>query len=180
MTTTAHGGGVSDKEAARLQQLLKQLADKANTGDRKALADLRAFMDDHPEVEEHVGDLAKHAEAHWISLLTGDDCLTREAVTRHLAHLKANLGRARASPVEKLVIDLVAITYLAERQAEIAAASAERSSIDQAAFRLKRAESAQRRFLNSLKMLSQMRALLPQGQTPGEGPRLYDPARKAV
>ena len=55
-----------------------------------------------------------------------------------------------------------------------------------AAFRLKRAESTQKRYLASLKLLTQLRALLPHGlapdgkPAPDEGLRLYDPARKTA
>jgi hypothetical protein len=46
--------------------------------------------------------------------------------------------------------DLFAVNYPAERQAEIAAAAPDDKSLDQAAFRLKRAESKQRRYLHAL------------------------------
>ena len=75
-------------------------------------------------------------------------------------------------------MDLVAVNYPVERRAEIAAATPGNSSPDQAAFRLGRAESTQRRYLVSLEMLSHLRALLPQGIAPGEGLRIYDPDRQ--
>jgi hypothetical protein len=179
MSTTESGGGVAGAgEAAELRQRLALLARKANEGDRQALADLRLFLDGHPEVEAHVGDLARLAEAAWVELLVGKDALTGEAVKRQLTQLKDGLAGSRPSAVEKLVVDLVAVNYLAERQAEIAAAAPDNKSLDQAAFRLKRAESTQRRYLNSLKMLSHLRALIPQGLVPEDGPRLFDPDRK--
>ena len=181
MSTTESGGGaVGVEEAGKLRQRLELLTRKANAGDQQALAALRRFLDEHPEVEEHVGDLARLAEATWVELLVGKDALSGEAVKRQLSQLKDGLAGSRPSAVEKLVVDLVAVNYLAEKQAEIAAAAPGNTSLDQAAFRLKRAESTQRRYLNSLKMLSHLRALMPQGLVPEDGPRLYDPDRKTA
>lgn len=186
MSTTEGGGVVAGGKASQLRQRLEALTKQANTGDQQALAELRTFLDDHPEVEEHVGDLARLAEAHWVELLVGTNALTREAVQRQLGQLKEGLAGSRPSTVEKLVVDLVAVNYLAERHAEITAAASGNSTLELAAFKLKRAESAQRRYLASLKMLTQLRALMPQGlapddqQPPGEGLRLYDPERQSA
>jgi hypothetical protein len=178
MSTTEGGGGAADVDRAnKLRQRLEVLTQKANAGDQQALASLREFLDEHPEIEEHVGDLAALAETSWIELLVGNNALHREAVKRQLFQLKDSLTGSHSSTLEKLVVDLVAVNYLAERQAEIAAAALGTSSLGQAAFRLKRAESTQRRYLNSLKMLSHLRSILPQGIAPGEGLRLHDPDR---
>lgn len=186
MTTKDSGGVAAGGKADQLRQQLEFLTQKANSGDQKALTELRQFLDEHPEVEEHVGDLARLAEAHWVDLLVGTDSLTREAVKRQLAQLKEGLTGQRPSPVEKLVVDLVAVNFLAERHAEITAAASGNSTLEQAAFKLKRAESAQRRYLASLKMLTHLRALMPQGlapddqQGPDGGIRLYDPERQSA
>jgi hypothetical protein len=182
MSTT----GAGDAGAEGLRKRLELLTEKANAGDRQALADLRAFLDERPEIEGHVGDLARLAEAHWIETVTAGDALASEAVKRRMAQLKADLAGKNPSTVEKLVADLVVVNYVAERHAEIAAADPSTKSLDQAAFRLKRAESTQRRYLASLKMLAQLRALLPHGLAPDGRPTedgglcLYDPGRKTA
>jgi hypothetical protein len=180
MTTTDNGAAAANaEEAAKLGQRLNELTEKANSGNRQALEELRQFLDAHPEIEQHMGDLAKLAESSWIELLMGRDVLSQESVKRQLAKLKENLAGTHSSTLEQLIVELVAINYLAERQAEIAAAAPGITSLNLAAFHLKRAESTQRRYLNSLKMLSHLRALLPQGLAPeGEELRLYDPKQK--
>lgn len=60
---------------------------KANEGDPKALAKLRTFLDENPQVWQHVGDLARTAEKAWITLIAngsspggrGDAAATRPA-----------------------------------------------------------------------------------------------------
>jgi hypothetical protein len=178
MPTKGNGGGAAEG----LRKRLEQLTQRANAGDRQALADLRAFLDEHPEVEEHIGDLARLAERHWIAALAGDDALLGETVKRRIVHLKEALAGPNPSEVERLVVGLVAVNHLAERHA----ADPSTKSIEQAAFRLKRAESAQRRYLASIKMLAQMRAILPHGlapegnPTPGGGLRIYDAGAEAA
>ena len=173
-------GGSGGDEAALLRQRLDELNKRANAGDGQALAELRRFLDEHPEVEGHVWQLARVAEDHWVELLVGGDALGREAVRRAMTKLKAGLAGPSPTAMEALVVDLVAVNHLAERHAEIAAASPGPASVEVAALRLRRAESAQRRYLASLKMLATLRARLPLGLAPGGGPRLYDPGKEAA
>ena len=49
------------------------------------------------------------------------------------------------------------------------------ASLDQAAFRLKRAEPAQRRHLTAVKTLATLRTLMPQGLVPARPLRVHDP-----
>jgi hypothetical protein len=122
--------------------------------------------------------LARLAEAAWIEHVVGKDALVGEAVKRRLTELKSNLSGERPTTLETLVVDLVAVNFLAERQAEISSA-ADTPSLQEAAFRLKRAESTQRRYLASLKLLANLRALLPQGLEPEGTLRIFDPRESA-
>jgi hypothetical protein len=62
--------------------------------------------------------------------------------------------------------------------AEIQAASPSSASLEQAAFRLKRAESSQKRLLVATKTLATLRALVPAGLVPARPVSLYDPESK--
>jgi hypothetical protein len=79
--------------------------------------------------------------------------------------------------LEKLLVDEIGLCYLAQRQAQIAA-SATGGSVVQAAFRLRRAESAQKRYLASMKTLANLRALVPAGLVPQNGLRIHPESRK--
>src|ERR1019366_9278853 len=65
--------------------------------------------------------------------------------------------------LETMLVDLVATTWLAAQHGEAIAASPEGGSLQQASLRLRRAESSQRRFLNAVRTLTMVRALLPRG-----------------
>jgi hypothetical protein len=73
---------------------------------------------------------------------------------------------------------LVGVAWLGVHLAEIQAASPAGASLGQAAFRLKRAESSQKRLLAATKTLATLRALVPQGLVPARPVSLYDPESK--
>src|SRR5262249_700087 len=70
--------------------------------------------------------------------------------------------------------DQIAITWLAALHGEIQAASPGAGSLQQAAFRLKRAESSLRRHVTAVRTLATLRALFPAGLAPTHPPRLFD------
>jgi hypothetical protein len=142
---------------------LRVLVDQANRGEKQALSRLRWVLDRHPEIWQTLGDLGKVAEAAWTELLVKDDVLSRESVRRYLSQLKAELIDTQPTPLGKLLVDEIGVCYLVMQHAEITAASPSTGSLAQAAFRLKRAESAQRRFLAALKTMAALRALFPAG-----------------
>jgi hypothetical protein len=177
------GPGVRREEVAQsgspaeLTARLHGVAARANAGDRTALAELRRMLDAHPEIWRHVGDLSALAERAWIELITGADNLTVESLKRQVARLKEELNGAHATPTERLLVDQVVVSWLAVNHAQMAAAQ-DGGSIEQAALRLRRADSAQRRYLGAMKLLTQLRALMPAGLAPLDAPKLHDPRRK--
>jgi hypothetical protein len=170
--------GPAKPDLASLTTRLKELVARANTGDRESLEALRLFLDDHPEIQETVGDLTRTAEASWLDLLVSDDTLGRESVRRQLEKLKSDLAGTHAAGLEKLLVDEIGVCFLANRHAEIMAAGPAGGSLAQAAFRLRRADSAQRRFLSSIKTLATLRALAPEGMVPLNPLRIYPEERK--
>jgi hypothetical protein len=146
--------------------------DRANRGDKAALADLRGFLDAHPEVWQTCGDLGKCAERAWLELFS-QQALGRESIRRHIEQLRADLAGLSPTPVEELLVNRVVASYLAVHHADLAAARPDPSSPAQVAIRLKRCESAQRRYLGALRMLALLRATLPRGLVPVSSVRLY-------
>jgi hypothetical protein len=151
---------------------LKALVDKANGGDRAALADLRRFLDGHPEVWQICGDLGRCAERAWLELLAAG-ALGTESVARHVEQLRADLAGPSATPIERLLVDRAVVCYLSLHHAELVSARSGPSPPAQVAIRLKRCESAQRRYLGALRMLALLRATLPRGLVPVSSVRLY-------
>jgi hypothetical protein len=167
-----------DKVAPDYRQLFLELIHRANQGERLAIDRLKKFLDMNPGIWSRAGDLTAVAERAWIELLVGEDAFKSESVERRLAQLKDELKGPSPTPLEALLVDLVAASWLAVRHADIGAAGPAGDSLDQAAFRLKRAESAQRRHLAAVKTLATLRALVPQGLVPAQPFRLHDPDRE--
>lgn len=160
--------------------LFKQLIARANAGEHEAIVRLRRFLDLNPQIWQEAGNLTAVAERAWIELIAGgEDVFRTDSIKRRLEDLKAELKGPHPTQLESLLIDQIAVTWLGSQHAEIMAASAATGSLDQAAFKLKRAESSQRRHLSAIKMLGTLRSFMPQALLPSNaGVRLFDPQRE--
>ena len=139
-----------------------ELARRAGGGDKDSRARLREILDHNPELWKAAGDAGAFAVREWVELVAGGNALAAESIPRKLAELKASLAGPSAAPLERLLIDYVGVTWLAAQHGEMGAAQAG-GSLEQARLRLRRAESAQRRFAGAVKTLAMVRALLPKG-----------------
>jgi hypothetical protein len=132
---------------------------RASDGNETCLAGLRRLLDARPEVWQVAGDTTRLAERAWTHLISNGNALAAESIPRHLKRLKDSLAGPHPSAVEKLLIDMIGVRYLAAQFAECAAAEVG-GTLEQARFRLRRAESAQKRLTSSLKMLTLVRSLM--------------------
>jgi hypothetical protein len=112
-----------------------------------------------------VGDVSRLAERAWVDLLSSNSLLAAESISRYLRQLKAELAGPNPTPTEHMLIDMVGVRFLAAQHAEYTAAQ-QGGSLEQARFRIRRAESAQKRFASSLKMLILVRTLAPRSLFP--------------
>jgi hypothetical protein len=157
---------------------LRTLVQQAQGGDPAVLPRIRQILDDHPEVWQHLGDLSTLAERAWISVLAGDNPLAVEAMKRTVAEMKADLAGEQPSRLERMLVDQVIACWMETKVLECSSADPVRGSLDQANFRLKRLESAPKRYLNAVKMLTDLRTLLPAGLSPSGAIKLYEPEPK--
>jgi hypothetical protein len=164
-----------ETEPKALIAQLKELAQKANNGDYDALNELRQLCVEHPEILNHIADLAKLAEAVWIDLATHADVLLKENATREVAKLKLELCGKQPTAMERLLVDDVVLCYVALRHAELLAAQTSPTSVSVARLRLQRLESAQRRFQTACKTLAAMRTFLSRGMVPLDSIRVFSP-----
>jgi hypothetical protein len=155
-------------EEPPVKRELQDLVARAKQGDATALPRLRALLDAHPEVWQTVGNLARYVEAAWIDLVAGDDPLFRESMKRQAGALREALSGPHATKSEALLVDLVVNNWLGVQQAEYSQATQTGGggSIMQANHRLRRSESAQRKFLMAMRMLTTLRAAVPEGLAP--------------
>ena len=150
-------------------QTFANLVRNASAGDLASLTELRRTLDTQPEIWERAGNIALLAERAWIDAVSEGNKFLEESVHRRLDTLKAEIAGSGPTPIEKILIDLIGVTWLASFHAESAAAQPD-GSAQQAAIRSRRAESAQRRFLRAIKMLTTLRALVPRGLMPIASP----------
>lgn len=140
---------------------LNAIVGKANGGDQHALAKLREFLDQNPQVWQHIGDLSRAAEKAWITVIANGNTLAAEAIRRQLAELKSELMEDSSTVVERMLVDTVVATWLELHYLRSVDADTRNRSVTQGSLLLKRLESAQRRHANALKQLTQIRKLLP-------------------
>jgi len=140
---------------------LGRILEAARRGDPASLPALRFLLDQHPEVWRYAGDLAAHAERAWVELAAGPDLLAREALTRQLAALKAEFAGPAPTPLERLLAERIAATWLQVNYADAVAAQTRDVSVKQAELALERQDRAHRRHLAAVAALATVRRLLP-------------------
>jgi hypothetical protein len=148
-------------------EFVRELVRRGQNGDASALPLLRHLLDADPELWRRHGDLARHAEDAWLTLIAGEDLLLRESISRKLMELKADLLSWGASSVERLLVERVTATWLQASYADATYAQI-RASEASAAVRkelMQRQESAQRRYLAALQQLVLVRKLLGLGES---------------
>src|SRR5262249_34909262 len=157
---------------------LRGLVQKAKAGDVSVLPRMRAILDGHPEISEMIGDLEKVVVRSWAELLGGDDPLSVEAVRRKAEQLRAELEGEAPTPLERLLVARVLAAWLEMSHAQLKVSDPGASTLGQAGFSLRRAESAQKRYLAVINTLATVRQLLPRGLLPVNHLRLHDPDKQ--
>jgi hypothetical protein len=133
---------------------------------RAELAEVRSWLRGLREARREVGRLR-------IDALVGGHVLGEESVRRHIQQLKADLLGPHPTRVEQILVEDIAVCYLAARHSELAAAQPGNQSLGQAALRIRRCHSAQRRLQRALKNLVLLRAKAPEGLAPLNDLRLH-------
>src|SRR4051812_47849489 len=99
-------------ETAAHREELEVLLDRARSGDASDLPQLREALDANPGIWEAYGDLGRQAEEIQIQLVAGTNVLMHERLMRKLEALKEELLEAGASPLEELLVQRVAATWI--------------------------------------------------------------------
>ena len=140
---------------------LQQLVERARQGDRTVLPELRKALDENPDIWQAAGDLAKHAEATWVRLISKDDLLIHESIQRELDRRRQELAGEDPTPLEKQLVDRIIACWLALQHAELMAASMAEHTLPQREHYLKRLDAAERRHTAAVSQLTKVRELLP-------------------
>src|SRR5690606_18012043 len=145
---------------------LRALVNRAQAGDPAALPRIRQTLDQHPEVWQHLGDLSALAERAWIGVLAADNPLGVEAMKRTVEEMRAELAGEHPTRLERMIVDQIIVCWMEVQYLEVVAAEAGRRSFEQTGPRLRRLDSAQKRYLKAVKALAELRTLLPSTPAP--------------
>jgi hypothetical protein len=136
---------------------------KANRKDatKADLAELRKALDAHPDAWRILGDLAQLAMDSVVDYFykpMGEDAEAhRESARRATGAIKRDLGYKTASPLEKLLIEQVAVCWLRAYIAEIYVTIARAG--DSLEYWNRQLSAAQRRYLRAIETLARVRRL---------------------
>lgn len=153
---------VTAQEGERISELRRLVALGA-TGDTDVLPEIRRLLDQHPEIVNHFGDVAKVATELWLSLYDGHGSLVTEATRRKMLLWRVSVAGPVPTPLESLLIDQIVVHWLQTYATEALYAQAIAANASAAILREKRQQiDASRRWLaDSLRQLAQLRELLP-------------------
>ena len=137
-----------------------ELRERANQGDPKARAQLKRWLDDHPDVWHEIGNLARHAQMEFIRLVTKGDFLFGEAIRRRADELRRELQGPFPTPLEILVVERIIAAQMQVQHVEGQIALSD-GDIPGAKFWLHRQLQANRLLHAATKSLLLIRELLP-------------------
>ena len=144
------------------RERLSALTDKAQKGDRKALAEASAMLTEH-RLWHVVGDLGRYAQDAWLDAATGDNPLSRRALEEQLRELRGNLRETGDSPLERVLIDRLVACWLQANYADWQHGTLLKKgsySFAEGKYDQERQDRAHRRLLQAAKRLATVRRLL--------------------
>jgi hypothetical protein len=142
-----------------LTEEIRRLLDRAQQGDA-VLPQLRELLDNRPELWRRLGDLVSHVEEALLDLAAGKSLLAKESIRRRMDELRAELSVPPPTPVEKLLIDRVVVTWAQCHLADLDELQKMRSGKSPGSDAQRRASAAQNRYLAAVKQLTVVRKLI--------------------
>jgi hypothetical protein len=151
---------------AEEQERLHTLLEKAQQGDRSVVDALKVALDQHPAIWHRCGDLAAQALSAWVNLTAGENQLVKESLQRKVEAMHLEIGGAAPSPLEKLLVERIVISWVQVGQADAAVAQARSSNLEVHRVLVQRQGCAQRRLLEGVRQLANLRKLLRPALSP--------------
>jgi hypothetical protein len=131
---------------------------KAEKGDKVALGEVRRWLANPGIADILSGNPAREALRVLIEQYTSSPVI-REAVTRKLDEMRAELSGPSPTPLESLLVERVVATWLYLHRVEVAFGSASDYTLRQGEYHQKVITAAQKRHLAAIKGLSEVRRL---------------------
>ena len=156
------------KETSTAQELvtisLSGLVSRANGGDLAALARLREYLVENPDMWQKLGDLAWHRHENLLRTIggTGDQAaLLSESVRLKADELRTSLLPRYPQPVHRLAVERVVLSYLELHDLDAKQPTLTNDNAKLAVAYQRARDAAQRRYLAALKTLAALVKLLP-------------------
>jgi len=139
---------------------MRKFLKRAHSGDESTLPVLRKMLEDPATVDALGGDLARQAELSFIEAAAGKNLSFREALSRKLGLMRAELAGPDPTPLERLLVCRVVACWLQVQDADIRYAQGQKNSlIVQAEYHQRRMDHAHKRYLSAIKTLALVRKL---------------------
>jgi hypothetical protein len=139
---------------------IRKLVKRAQGGDASTLPVLRKMLRDPATVDWFGGDLARQAELSLIDAVGGDNLAFKEALTRKLELLRADLAGPDPTPVERLLVERVVACWLQLHHADIVLAQqGGKLTLEQGEYHQRCRDRAHKRYLSAIKTLALVRKL---------------------
>jgi hypothetical protein len=138
---------------------LRKFLKRASEGDASTLPALRKFLGNLAAVDAFGGDLAKVAQRGLVAKFAGEDLLLKEAVTRKMELLRAELAGPNPSALERLLVERVVACWLHLHHLEAIYSQQESVRLDHATYYQRSLSAAQKRYLGAIKALAVVRRL---------------------
>jgi hypothetical protein len=135
--------------------------DRAAKGDESCLPAIRELFDSEagPRLVEAIGSPPGWALASLLDLAAGKDLVVREAATRSMAKVRADLEGPDPTPMERLLAERAAHCWMNVYVHENAFSRGHEMTIRQAEHYQIKIDRAHRRFLSAVKALATVRKL---------------------
>ena len=149
---------VPPSDPAEAQAWLRTLVEQAEKGDETILPIVRNFLA-FPAVVELHGNLAVLVEKTLVRAATEKNLFFREALTRKLELLRAELAGPTPTPIERLLAEHATMCWLWMQCDEARYAQAEKRSLTLDEFYQRKLDRAHKRYLAAIKTLALVRKM---------------------
>jgi len=137
----------------------QEIMDRAREGDRSVLPQLREILDEAPDITRQLGDLEQTTRSAMLERTAGKHLARREAQSRFLEDLKAQIAGPSPTVLEQLLASQIVLCWQHLRYAETIFAQARDYTLTQEDAYQKQIDRAQRRYLDAIKALAHVRKL---------------------
>ena len=160
-TTGANGAPEQKPKGLPDRDRLTELVGKANAGDEAALASLRLFLDENPEVWQKVGDLSLHVQENHIRRISDGSRLATESLRKKAEWFRKSLAGPNPSSLERVAIENVVAAWFERHEVELKYPAGFGKELAMARFVVQLRNSVHRRYDSAMKSLLLIREKMP-------------------